>query len=190
MKNKVLVFVTGCLIFGAAALVLILPKTGAQISSEQKAESEEAIRIVKSRPLSKEFYETVKTNQTAKAATWNLQRALFKEQSVTENRVRTGDYEEWYLMEFQNSKTRIQVSIFEYESPEKASEVLRTIWNSQGEIKKTNEFGDEGLKGYTDSGKLIGMRFRKDRFAVFISCENEETLKTFAGYALRAIAVK
>ncbi len=190
MKNKLLILsIFGLILAGVSAF--IYPAIKAQISQTETKHDDEASLIVNSQPVSNTFYEGLKENQLFKSSGLKLTKASFIEQNQGENMRRIGPFEKWYVMDFQNDNFKIKILIEDYKSQELASEVLNKFWYSQGYIESTKEFGDEGIKVfYAKGGKLDGIRFRKDRFNIYISCKSEELLKVFAENALKAIEGK
>lgn len=187
MKDKLRIFlITGLVLAGI--IFLVSQEAEAQLPGPQKGE--EVLRTVKSQPVSSAFYEAWKTDESSKSALWSLAKAFSVRQNPGPEKLSIGDFEALYMMEFQNGNSKIIVSIFEYDSPEKASKFLNEVTYSQGSMAASKEFGDEGLNGFNGGGQFIGMRFRKGKFSIYISCKSEELLKSFAGYALKAIAAE
>ena len=187
MKNKLLsLFVGGLVFYGT--LVLTSPGTLAQTTPEQKPEA--ALELVKSQPVSRAFYDALKSKETPGEPAFDLTRAFFNEQSRGENTFRTGDFEKWCEMDFREGKNQIRVSIYEYESPELASKFFKTNGYSYGFITYSKEFGDEAYKGFGGNGQFVSLRFRKNKFVVGISSKSETTAKFFAEAAMKAIEAK
>ena len=189
MKNKLLTLLIAGLILSVAT-VFIYQRTTAQVLRENKVEDSEALAIVKSQPVSNAFYDNLKSADYYTADSWTLVKAFFNEQTPGKNTVQTGLFEKWYLMKFLKNGNEFQVSIYEYKSPELASEIIHEIFTSQGSVEKAVEYGDETLKGFTEDGKFIGLRFIKNNFAIYVSANSEETAKVLAESALKAIEVK
>ena len=190
MKNKLLILtIMGLIVAGVS--VFIYPVVKAQISQTEVKPDNEALQIVNSHLISNTFYEGVKENHIFKSSKFNLTKAI----SVIskENDSTLGPIEEWYFMRFQNVQNVddwILLSISKYKSPEIASEMLNGVNYSQGSVEITKDFGDEGIKGFDQRGRLTGVGFRKGNFTISIGSKSEELTKVFAENALKAIEGK
>lgn len=92
----------------------------------------------------------------------------------------------FFLMIHKNNK--VEINMREYVSIEEAK---KGYWvpGFNARVESYKDYGDEGRKIYSIYGKggFSSLAFRKGRFYVSISCEDEETAKRFAKYASDAI---
>jgi hypothetical protein len=183
-KNNLWILMVSCIVLGVVC-IFIYPNLKGEAQITQKEKQNEALGVVKSQPISNIFYEALKAEENSNTNTWNLTKGFFNDQSSGD--IRTGDFEEWYLLGFQDNKHKVEISIFRYCSTELASKTISSPKISQGSLVNNKEFGDEGSKSFDDNGKLVGITFRKNTFVIYISCDSDNTAKQFAQYALKAV---
>jgi len=189
MINKLLKYFMGGLVFGAA-VIFVCPEAAAQAAPDQNKKNEEALQIVRSQPISSVFYDALITKVPSQSTALILTKAFIAEHRPGESAFRVGDFEKWYMMDFEDGKNRIRISINEYESPELAVKVFNTDGYSYGIVTGGKEFGDATVKGFNMSGEFVGLKFRKNRFVVYISGRSEATVKAFAESARQSIEAK
>jgi len=189
MKKNSWILLIACLAFGVmVAFIYPTLKGEAQISPETQKVQDEALSIVKGQAISNTFYETLTDEERSMGMSWKLKSSRFNRQSFEEGVIRTMQVDEKYAMSFSSDKSKVDVFIDKYESPELASKSLNSLILSMGYIDSNKEFGDDGIKILDGkNGKLLGIRFRKNKFTISISCDSEAIARRFANYALKAI---
>lgn len=153
------------------AIVLIYPmlKGEAQQSREKVEERNEALQKVRENVTASIFYDNVLT----KDSEWNLRLVAVRDSTT---------------LIFEKSGKDAKVFFREYDSIDDAKKDFSNL-AINARVESYNKQGDQGRKIYHiyGNGGFSNLGFRKGRFYVSISCEDEKTAERFAVYASDSI---
>jgi hypothetical protein len=175
-------------LYSAIVLFCLLSCSNAQKIEKSNITQEQTayLKVIQENELAKSFYDKLIQGEKTKNYQWSLTKA-FSSQGISPSKK---DGKETTTMVLKKDPLKVRISITEHYSTADAGFPL-TFITEQGLIKdcKGDLCGDEGQKIYSNQG-FISLRFRKDNYFVYITCNSEETAMRFAGYALKAIAEK